>query len=125
MVEFLLEDSPAQFLSARPKPSFSSAGFASASTLGSQETFWLGNVGADLCEKFDGLHFGIFRAGEEPPGKERRERVVKGLGFSEFIDTEFLPDRGVEHLYAVGCLISGAVPSDGRLGIFPESRPCV
>jgi hypothetical protein len=29
-----------------------------------QETFWLGNVGADLCEKFDRLHFGIFRAGE-------------------------------------------------------------
>ena len=24
----------------------------------------------------------------------------------------------------VGWLISGAVPSDGRLGIFPESRPC-
>ena len=38
--------------------------FASASTMSSQETFWLGNVGADLCEKFDGLHFGIFRAGE-------------------------------------------------------------
>ena len=47
--------------------------------------------------------------------------MVKGLGFSDFLDTEFLPDRGVEHLYAVGWLISGAVPSDGRLGIFPES----
>ena len=34
------------------------------STLGSQETLWLGNVGANLCEKFDGLHFGIFRAGQ-------------------------------------------------------------
>ena len=47
--------------------------------------------------------------------------MVKGLGFSDFLDTEFLPDRGVD----VGWLISGAVPSDGRLGIFPESRPCV
>ncbi len=51
--------------------------------------------------------------------------MVKGLGFSDFLDTEFLPDRGVEHLYVVGWLISGAVASDGRLGIFPESRPCL
>ena len=28
--------------------------------------------------------------------------MVKGLGFSDFLDTEFLPDRGVEHLYAGG-----------------------
>jgi hypothetical protein len=64
MFEFLLEDSPAQFLSARPKAQFLIGCLSSASTLGSQETFWLGNVGADLCEKFDGLHFGIFRAGQ-------------------------------------------------------------
>ena len=30
----------------------------------SQKTFRIGNVGADLCEKFYGLHFGVFRAGE-------------------------------------------------------------
>ena len=26
--------------------------------------------------------------------------MVKGLGFSDFLGTEFFPDRGVEHLYA-------------------------
>jgi hypothetical protein len=28
--------------------------------------------------------------------------MVKGFGFSDFLGTEFLPDRGVEHLYAGG-----------------------
>ena len=28
--------------------------------------------------------------------------MVKGLGFSDFLDTEFLPDHGVEHLDAGG-----------------------
>ena len=28
--------------------------------------------------------------------------TLKGFGFSDFLDTELLPDRGVEHLYAGG-----------------------
>ena len=28
--------------------------------------------------------------------------MVKGFGFSDFLGTEFLPDRGVEHLYTGG-----------------------
>src|SRR5271165_7344990 len=43
----------------------------------SQETFRIGNVSTDLCEKFDGLHFGIFRAGESTgKGASRARRKM-------------------------------------------------
>ena len=67
-----------------------------------QETFRLGNIGPNLCKKFDRLHFGIFRAGEQPPGKKRAERMVNRLGIMGFLSVKLLPDRGIEHLYACG-----------------------
>jgi hypothetical protein len=42
----------------------------------------------DLCKKFDRLHFGIFRASEQPPGKERAERIVNRLGIIGFLYTK-------------------------------------
>src|SRR5277367_5820614 len=67
-----------------------------------QEMFRLGNIGPNLCKKFDRLHFGILRAGEQPPGKKRAERMVNRLGIIGFLSTKLLPDRGIEHLYACG-----------------------
>jgi hypothetical protein len=40
---------------------------------------------------------GILRAGEQPPGKERAERMVN-LDIIGFLSTKFLPDCCVEHL---------------------------
>jgi hypothetical protein len=67
-----------------------------------QETFRLGDICPDLRKKLDRLHFGIIRAGEQPPGKERAECMVNRLGIIGFLSTKLLPDCGIEHLYACG-----------------------
>ena len=83
-----------------------------------QEAFRLGDIGPDPGKEFDRLHFGIFRAGEQPLGKKGAERMVNRLGIMGFLSTKLTSSICM----LVGWFIFwGALRSDGRREIFQVS----